>query len=328
MSSMSTDPLAAVPEPSQARKVFFGPNGIRSGWRFLIFLLLMVSWDAGTRQSVRLAPALHRLFLKVQSGTITPAAAWIFEGIGIIGVFLATFAMSRIDRRPFGVYGIPLAGAFGKRFWQGALWGLALVSLEMVGMFALHGFSFGGFALSGLAIVKYAIAWAVGFLFVGILEEFTFRGYAQFVLGEGIGFWPAAVLLSATFGALHLGNSGEGWVGALSVMVFGLFACFTLRRTGNLWFAIGLHAAGDYAETFIYSVPDSGLLATGHLLNSSFHGPRWLTGGTIGPEGSVLDFVTFLIAFLIFALVYPKRKFAGMSGSAPPPVLAPLAPTS
>lgn len=173
---------------------------------------------------------------------------------------------------------------------------------------AAGGYSFGGLALFGAALVRYAVLWAIGFVLVGIAEEFTFRGYAQFTLSTGMGFWPAAVLLSALFGAVHLSNPGEGWVGALSVMLFGLFACFTLRRTGNLWFAIGLHAASDYAETFIYSVPDSGMLAKGHLLNASFHGPRWLTGGSIGPEGSVVDFALFLISFVIFARLYPPRQ--------------------
>jgi membrane protease YdiL (CAAX protease family) len=186
--------------------------------------------------------------------------------------------------------------------------GLLFESAAMLIISALGGFSFGNLALSGLALVKYASLWAIGFVMVGIAEEFTFRGYTQFTLSTGIGFWPSAVLLSAAFGAIHLGNAGEGWVGALSVAVFGLFACFTLKRTGNLWFAIGFHAASDYAETFLFSTPDSGLLAQGHLLNSSFHGPRWLTGGTIGPEGSLIDFAVFAVAFMAFAKLYPSKK--------------------
>jgi hypothetical protein len=155
---------------------------------------------------------------------------------------------------------------------------------------------------------------------VGIFEEFLFRGYAQSTLASGIGFWPAAILLSGAFGALHLPNPGEGWVGALSVMLFGLFACFTLRRTGSLWFAIGMHAAGDYAETFLYSVPDSGMLAKGHLLNSTLHGPRWLSGGTVGPEGSSMDFLVFLLAFALFAWLYPAGKASASTPFAPPQV--------
>jgi uncharacterized protein len=143
------------------------------------------------------------------------------------------------------------------------------------------------------------------FLCVGLFEEFLFRGYAQFTLATGIGFWPAATALSAVFGSTHLFNRGEDKIGALSVFVIGMFFCLTLRRTGNLWFAVGMHAAFDWCETFLFSVPDSGLVAPGHLLNSSFHGPAWLTGGTVGPEGSVMAFVVVGIAAAIFAVVYP-----------------------
>lgn len=294
----------APPARSIGEKIFIGPGGIRAGWRFLIFVILFAALQFLFRACLRLIPALHRLLTTATQGTLTPSFELIFEIVAIATVFLAAYIMSRIEKRRFAEYGIPGRGAFGQLFWQGVIWGLALESVEMVIIYGLGGYSFGGLALSGSALAHYAAVWAIGFVLVGIAEEFTFRGYAQFTLATGMGFWPAAVLLSALFGAIHLGNPGEGWVGALSVMLFGLFACFTLRRTGNLWFAIGLHAASDYAETFIYSVPDSGMLAKGHLLNASFHGPKWLTGGSIGPEGSVIDFVLFLLSFVLFAWLY------------------------
>jgi hypothetical protein len=178
-------------------------------------------------------------------------------------------------------------------------------------MFAIHaadGYSFGAVDLSGAEIARYAAEWTAAFLLVGIAEEFLFRGYLQYTLTSGMGFWPAAVLLSAVFGAVHLRNPGEGPIGALSVFVIGMFLVFTLRRTGTLWFGIGFHAAYDFGETFLYSVPDSGIVAQGHLLASSFHGPRWLTGGTVGPEASVFDFVVIAIAFVIFDRVYRTAK--------------------
>jgi membrane protease YdiL (CAAX protease family) len=61
-----------------------------------------------------------------------------------------------------------------------------------------------------------------------------------------MGFWQAALLLSGLFGAIPLSNPGEGW-GGLSVFAFGIFACFTLRRTGSIWFIIGFHAASDFS---------------------------------------------------------------------------------
>lgn len=291
------------------RAIFIGASGIRAGWRLLIFMLLVACFQFVIRAGLRLFPSVVQIVRTGQQGTLTPEFEFILETIVISSVFLAAFIMSKIEARPFASYGIPLRGAFGRLFWVGVFWGLALESIEMLVLYALGDFSFGGLALSGSALLRFALLWALGFVLVGIAEEFTFRGYAQFTLTTGMGFWPSAILLSALFGLVHLLNPGEGWVGALSVMLFGLFACFTLQRTGTLWFAIGLHAAADFAETFIFSVPDSGMLARGHLLNSSFHGPRWLTGGSIGPEGSVVDFALFLLSFVLFARLYRVKKY-------------------
>jgi hypothetical protein len=47
---------------------------------------------------------------------------------------------------------------------------------------------------------------------------------------------------------------------------------------------------------------------TGHLLNSSFHGSRWITGGTVGPEGSVLVYIVIALLWVAFDRVYPEVK--------------------
>ncbi len=296
------------PANGRLRKAFLGTNGLRAGWRFFLFLLLVGLFQAAIREMIRLEPALNRILREGQRGAMTASYNLLFESAGVAAVFLATLVMARIEHRPIGAFGLPLQRGFGKLFWQGVFWGLGAQSLAMVAMSLLHGFSFGTLAVSGLALVEYAALWAVGDVLVGAFEESLFRGYVQFTLADGVGFWPAAFVLSAVFGVTHLGNPNEGGVGALFVMLFGLFACFTLWRTGTLWFAIGLHGAVDFAEDFVYSVPDSGIRAMGHLLNSSFHGPRWLTGGAVGPEGSVLNFAVFLISFVPFARLFPARK--------------------
>jgi uncharacterized protein len=169
-----------------------------------------------------------------------------------------------------------------------------------------RGFSFGGLALHGGSLVKYGIGWALVFLMVGFFEELLFRGYLQFTLATAIGFWPSAILLSIVFGFVHLGSRGENWMGGVTAGLFGLFLCSTLRRTGNLWFALGLHASFVYAETFIYSVPNSGFPSYGHLLNSTLQGPRWLTGGSVGPEASVMMFVALALLFMLFEGFGPR----------------------
>ena len=109
----------------------------------------------------------------------------------------------------------------------------------------------------------------------------------------------------------HRSNEGEQWTGLLAAAAIGLFFCLTLRRTGSLWFAVGFHAAWDWGETFVYSVPDSGTVFPGHLLKSSFHGPGWLTGGMVGPEGSLLCFMVIAVVWGVFARAYREVKYAG-----------------
>ncbi len=173
---------------------------------------------------------------------------------------------------------------------------------------AFGGYSFGGLALHGKEVLRWGVFWGGFFIFVGLFEEFLFRGYTQYTLADSIGFWPAAVVLSCSFGAVHLWNPGEGWVGATGVVAIGLVFAFTLRRTGNLWLAVGWHASFDFGETFLYSVPNSGLVLEGHLSNASLHGPDWLTGGTVGPEGSVFSFLTMAILAIAIHFLFPAKK--------------------
>lgn len=229
------------------------------------------------------------------------------ESIGLVGAFFAAWLMSRFEGRRFGEYGLPGRAAFGKLFWQGALFGLIEISTVLGVIAALGGYRFGEVAIHGSDVWRWAILWTVVFLAVGFYEEFAFRGYIQFTLAQGVGFWPAAIVLSLVFGVMHATNPGESWVGLAGVVVSGLFWCLTLRRTGSLWFAVGMHASFDFAETFLYSVPDSGMIFPGHLSNATLHGPTWLTGGTAGPEASVLDFVVLGIFFLVFPRLFPAK---------------------
>ncbi len=111
--------------------------------------------------------------------------------------------------------------------------------------------------------------WAIGFLLVGLFEESAFRGYMLYTLTSGMGFWPAAAITCLLFAGGHISNPGENWVGVLEIVLIAVFLCLALRRTGNLWFAIGWHMAFDWGESFFYSTPNSGIQATGHMLRAS-----------------------------------------------------------
>jgi hypothetical protein len=240
--------------------------------------------------------------LTVRSELPTKAVALFF-------VSLATWIVSRLEKRPLDDYGIPLRKAFGGRFWEGSVWGFAMLSAIVLLVRVTGHFQIDSVALAGSAVFRWALAWGVTFLGVSLTEEFVFRGYWLFTMSRRMRFWPAALLLSVVFGAAHLGNHGENVLGVLQVVATGLLFCLMIRRTGNLWFAIGFHAAWDWAETFFYGTPDSGLLGVGRFLNSSVHGPNWLTGGSAGPEGSVFAILILLLCALLVHFRFPNAVY-------------------
>jgi membrane protease YdiL (CAAX protease family) len=280
--------------------IFAGPQGLRAGWRLLLYFVM---WRA---LRALLGAALDKiephLAIKVWLDLITELGSFVV-------VVIPAVVMGWIEKRTLGDYGLPRRGAFGKSFWVGVVWGIVAITALMLAIGGVGDFSLGRVALHGQRILKFAAFWGAFFLVVGFFEEFLLRGYTQFTLTQGTGFWPAALLLSTIFAALHYGNPGETWVGLLAVAAIGLFLCLTLRRTGNLWFAIGFHASWDWGESYLYSVPDSGGMVTGHLMHSSFHGSRWITGGSVGPEGSVLVFLIIALMWVAFDRMYPEAKY-------------------
>ena len=293
---------------TQTTSAFLGPNGIRAGWRILIMVALFLGFLSVLQVALSRIPPIHAwMHAKAASG-LGPAIVLVTEGMLALCLLLSVLVMRRIEQRSFADYYLPGKEAFGKRFWQGLPYGFAMLTLLMGFIAALRGFSLGNLALSGPEAVRYAFLYLLAFLLVAFFEEFAFRGYLQATLGSGIGFWPAAIVLALVFGGIHLGNTGEAVFGALMAGCFGLLAAFSLSRTGAIWFAIGMHAAWDWGETYFYSVPDSGNVASGHLLNSSLHGPNWLTGGTVGPEGSMFAPLVLGVSAVLIHYMFPLRS--------------------
>ncbi|HEY6943985.1 MAG TPA: type II CAAX endopeptidase family protein [Candidatus Acidoferrum sp.] len=301
LESSSTPTFPAPPPEGLLSKIFFGQDGLRAGWSLLLYSAfgLMIWYPA---------VILVVLIWGLRESSYSPQSVALGDLVSFMSAYGAALAMARLERISPERYGLPLLLGFGKLFWQGIFLGLCEVSL-LVGLIAARGgYSFGELSLRGPSLLGWGGLWFLAFVLVGLSEEFLFRGYTQYTLARGIGFWPAAVCLSLVFGAVHLRNPGEGLVGAADVAVAGLVWAFALRRTGSLWLAVGWHASFDFGETFLFSVPNSGYVFDHHLSNAVVHGPAWLTGGTVGPEGSVFGFVTMGVSVLVIHFLFPAKK--------------------
>ena len=324
--------------------ILFGRFGLRAGWGIAIFLVLFFILSAVARTSalaamgrVRQTIAQHQTrnsdqkaesHAKPESQTIMVYDTIIGEGLDLLGVALAAGILSFLERRRIAAYGIGSARLLD--LVTGTFWGLASLSLLVGVLRAGHFLVFDSRLLSGSDIATYGLLWLLAFLLVGLLEEYLTRGYLQYTLTRGlfglaerispryaraISFWTAAVIMSIAFGASHLGNPGETFAGIVAVFLVGITFCYALWRTGSLWWAIGFHMAWDWAQSFLYGVPDSGGLSAGRLFQTHPTGRPFLSGGPDGPEGSIFVIPTLLLVMLII-------RFTTRAGAQP--LLEPL----
>lgn len=337
------DEITAAPPPN-LRRLFFGTEGLRAGWSLLLYgilvflVVLLLSFAIKHSHIVPKAP---------KGNVDTPFYAVVIgESLQVLAYLIPAFILSRIEHRPFTLYGLATRRLLPDLL-AGLLTGLLALSALVGTLLATHTIAFSGLALHGPSALAYAFKWLLAFFLVGLAEEFLFRGYLQFTLARGIvgltralspgnrhaaliGFLAAAFLFSIVFFAVaHLGNPGENHFGIAAVSLAGAVFAFSLYRTGSLWWAIGFHTAWDWAQSYLYGTPDSGAHVVGHLLASHPLGRPWLSGGQAGPEGSLLVIPTLLLVALVIHLTLPKRYELGAPGShgltvgpgdTPPPV--------
>src|SRR5208282_2119575 len=202
------------------KPIFVGPNGLRAGWRLLLFLALFAVLFGSFVLIKAGGPQGFREKYRNQSHiTITPLVMGESEAITLLFLCGAAVIMSKVEHRKFSEYGLPLRQALRKDFWIGSSMGFLAISGTLLTIFLLHGFRIAGLALHGAAIVSSLAGWGIAFLLAGLVEEFLFRGYIQYTLASGIGFWPAAFVTSALFGFGHFFNSNENVRGSATVVL-------------------------------------------------------------------------------------------------------------
>jgi uncharacterized protein len=329
-------PSATNPAPERdIRWVFIGRNGLRAGWSLLIFLGILFALAFAVGRI-----AAHFWHPHFQAGAPMPAVLGVAnESVGLLLLALGTFIMSRVERRPFLFYGYQ-GEARAVRFVSGLFWGFAAISLLVLVLWKLGYLVIDGRSLSGNSILRYAAEWGLMFLLVGFFEESFTRGYIQYTLTRGLGFWWGALVMSFIFGFGHGHNQGESPVGLFAAGAIGLIFCLSLWYTGSLWWAVGFHAAWDWGESYFYGTADSGMVARGHLFSEHPVGKLLWSGGATGPEGSILVVPLLLVMVLAMYLWWGRRAsspFAGagfrpmrltQTSTAEEPALAPSGPVA
>jgi membrane protease YdiL (CAAX protease family) len=137
----------------------------------------------------------------------------------------------------------------------------------------------------------------------GVLEELVLRLVILRLLWRAFGIWPAIVIAAALFGVLHLANPDSGWFAALCLIAGeGIGIAFYLV-TGRIWASIGMHAAWNFTQGWIFGAVVSGTvdIAGGPLTLRPAAGVRdLLSGGGFGPEASLAALIVSALASAAF----------------------------
>lgn len=137
----------------------------------------------------------------------------------------------------------------------------------------------------------------------GFMEELLFRGILFRWIEEFAGSWAALVITAALFGVVHIMNPNASWFSSLALALeAGVMLGGAYMLTRNLWMPIGLHAAWNFTQGFIFGVPVSGVTETG-LVQSKLSGPALISGGAFGLEASVIAVLIATTAGLAFVVI-------------------------
>ncbi|MFJ8806124.1 lysostaphin resistance A-like protein [Streptomyces sp. NPDC102490] len=229
---------------------------------------------------------------------------WLTLVVGLTAAALVLFVygwvVRRTERRQ--ALDVALEGAGTKLGW-GTLIGAGMFSAVIVNLYAS-----GHYEVAGLGSVQGAIG-LVGFMAgAAATEEVVYRGVLFRIIEEHIGTYLALGLTGVVFGLSHLLNEDATLWGAVAIAIeAGFMLAAAYAATRNLWLTIGVHFGWNFAAGGVFSTVVSGNGDSEGLLDATMSGPKLLTGGDFGPEGSVYSVGFGVLLTLVFLWLAHRR---------------------
>jgi hypothetical protein len=261
---------------------------LRSGWWIALFFVV-------------LAGLLLPLILAAHD---TNAGVPLYQQAGI--VILASVLCQLLRRRPVS----EMFGAADLRWPRDLLVGAALGAvLMLVPAALLHVSGYVAFqvnapALAGLLPVIGVLAAAA------VAEEVLFRGFLFQRFIDGLGVWPAQIVIAALFTLTHsdaLREIGtQGLLAGANIFLASIMFGLAFVRTRSLALPLGLHFAANVVQGPLLGFGVSGDDQPGWLTPVMVADQHWMTGGAFGLEASVPGFVSVVAMTLLLWAWRPR----------------------
>jgi membrane protease YdiL (CAAX protease family) len=147
----------------------------------------------------------------------------------------------------------------------------------------------------------------------GVMEEVLIRAVVLRLLWRAFGPWAAFAISALLFGAGHLGNPNASVFAAVCIAVeAGIMLGAFYALTGRLWVSIGVHAAWNFTQGYLFGAAVSGT-DFGPAIATSTARPGfadYLTGGPFGPEASLPALVVgTLVGVVLLGMAWKAGRF-------------------
>ncbi len=233
------------------------------------------------------------------------------------GALIALLWVRFIENRPLASMGLVGRAAL-PRFMRGLVMGLIFCAVVVFSIFALGGYDIAAIApalQSPPALLMIGLL-LIGFIVQGSTEEILMRGWVMSAMASRFGLIIAVLVNSTVFAALHLGNEGLdhiNWIAMANIVLVGIFLSFYAIREGSLLGVFGWHAAWNWLLGLGFGLEVSGMSVNAPALVVDFDAREsvapWITGGTFGPEGSLI--VSLVLTAGIIWFLRPRKQGEG-----------------
>lgn len=302
--------IKKLPEPPKNSLLLDADHHLRSGWRVLLYFL-----------TVLIIYYLLAILAKLTGVVPGQSLPFLFY---IVVVSVTVFMLRIIDNKRFVSVGFPYHGKIWKEMSLGFLVGTCMIVIVVAAELLL-----GAVKLSlrpNVGITLLLRNFGLSFFFFAYFamgEELIFRGYPFQALVQGMGPVAATILGSIIFGFLHLSNPEASFFSTVNTVLAGLFLSVAYLKTRTLYFPFGLHFSWNFVQSFILSLPVSGLLTNRTIFIPTDYGHDWLTGGRYGPEagvGTTFIMVAAIVYFIVDKRIKPAYDFAALNSRLVPEV--------
>lgn len=244
----------------------------------------------------------------------------------IIGHFLPQVGAAKFAASLFGVLAVLAVYALAVWFAEGRrpseialrplLPELGIGLLIGAAMFAAVMGIMAGFDLYEVRSLGFAPIWTAASRAVqsGVAEEVMIRAILLRLVWRAFGPWVAFAISAALFGFGHIANPHATVFAAICIALeAGIMLGAFYALTGRIWVSIGVHAAWNFTQGYLFGAAVSGSDFGPAIASSTARSgyAEWLTGGAFGPEASVPGLVVCTtVGLIVLAMAWRAGHFA------------------